>query len=218
MCGWLTGGKKFIWCVEWLVGTRYVFTLTDWWMWKQNDTAQALRLRQNGIVFLFFWLMPRFLHSIWEVWIRSLPRFYFEFILNIWKVWIWSFGQIQVEMKAHFKINLVKNRPNLICQDSKTINSLKSPIILAQKGPKKLNLIEFRERPNKRFNSFKLMIWPGGSNPYFGWLRVSFSVTQPNRVECGLGLNSGWLDLWTALSQRWAYHIITLYHLSLWPS
>ena len=157
MCGWLIGGKKFIWCVEWLVGTRYVFTL-DWWMWKQNGTTQALRLRQNGIVFLFFWLILRFLHSIWEVWIWSLSRFYFEFILNIWEVWIWSFGQIQVEMKAHFKRNLVKNRPNLICQDSKTINSLKSPIILAQKGPKKLNPIKFREMPNKRFNPFKPMI------------------------------------------------------------
>ena len=113
-------------------------------------------------------------------------------ILNIWEVWIWSFGQIQVEMKAHFKRNLVKNRPNLICQDSKR--------------PKKSNPIKFRERPNKRFNPpnrwsdpFKLMIRPDGSNPYVSWLRVSFSVTRPNRVKCGLGPNPGWLDSRTAL-------------------
>ena len=113
-------------------------------------------------------------------------------ILNIWEVWIWSFGQIQVEMKAHFKRNLVKNRPNLICQDSKR--------------PKKSNPIKFTERPNKRSNPpdrwsdpFQPMIRPGRSNPYFDWLRVSFSVTRPNRVECGLGPNLGWLDPWTTL-------------------
>ena len=82
----------------------------------------------------------------------------------------------------------------------------KSPIISA-KRPKKIKFnkiyrkgpIRGPTRSNRWSDQFKPMIRPGGFNPFFNWLRVFFSVTRSNRVECGLGPNPGWLDPWTAL-------------------